>query len=297
MTYICYTPWSPREETLEIVDRANVIIEAYVAQGFTLTLRQLYYQFVARGLLPNSSKHYNSLQAIINKARLAGLVNWEALEDRERNLKKLAQWDSPQHLLRDAANQFRFDKWSTQDTRVEVWIEKNALIGVIQKVCDDNQVPYFACRGYTSQSEQWRAGQRFIDYINQGQRVLILHFGDHDPSGVDMTRDNHDRLRMFIEYESDRGYFEIRRMALNMDQVHKYNPPPNPAKRTDKRAKKYIDQYGEESWELDALDPPVIAALIQEEIESIRDPERWDDFVMMEAEVTDRLLKLKDDWE
>ena len=76
----------------------------------------------------------------------------------------------------------------------------------------------FACRGYASQSEQWRAGKRLANYLRANQRVVILHLGDHDPSGIDMTRDNDDRLSMFAR--SSR--VELKRVALNMDQVEQY---------------------------------------------------------------------------
>jgi hypothetical protein len=99
------------------------------------------------------------------------------------------------------------------------------------------------------------------------QQTVILHLGDHDPSGVDMTRDIQDRLELL----SDRAPIEVRRIALTMEQVRRYNPPPNPAKITDSRSASYIDKYGDKSWELDALEPRVLVALIKENVISIRD--------------------------
>ena len=295
----CYVPRKFQADRLRLIEQANLIITEYVAQGFTLTLRQLYYQFVARDILPNSLKSYGKLGATLNKARLAGLVDWEALEDRTRNLRSQPAWDSPRKILDACAGQFRYDKWDSQPCRVEVWIEKDALVGVIEGVCDENQVPYFACRGYTSQSEQWRAGVRFADYIDKGQRVVLLHLGDHDPSGIDMTRDNADRLRMFIT-ESERfdngEMFEVRRLALNMDQVRRYKPPPNPAKMTDSRIAGYVKKFGRQSWELDALDPRTIAALIQDNIDDVRDPEAWEAAEVREQAARDQLRGLAEQW-
>lgn len=299
MAMRCYTPRKFQKDRLRLIEQANAIIAEYMAQGFTLTLRQLYYQFVARDILPNSLKSYGKLGATLNKARLAGLVDWEALEDRTRNLRSQPAWDSPRDILDACAGQFRYDKWDAQPCRVEVWIEKDALVGVIEGVCDSNQVPYFACRGYTSQSEQWRAGVRFADYIDKGQRVVLLHLGDHDPSGIDMTRDNADRLRMFIT-ESERfdngGMFEVRRLALNMDQVRRYNPPPNPAKMTDSRIAGYVKKCGRQSWELDALDPRTIATLIQDQIDDVRDPGAWEAAEVREQAARDRLRGLAEQW-
>ena len=251
---IAYINKNFKEGTYEIIDKANVIINEYSAQGFTLTLRQLYYQFVARGLLENSQKSYKNLGSIINDGRLAGEIDWEAIVDRTRNLKVNPHWESPADIVEQCARQFAINKWLDQDYHVEVWIEKEALIGVIEPVCGRWDVPFFACKGYTSQSEQWRAGQRFQKAIQRGQDVIIFHLGDHDPSGIDMTRDNRDRSQMFSQTEG----VDVRRLALNMEQVEAHNPPPNPAKMTDSRFSGYADKYGNESWELDALEPAFI---------------------------------------
>lgn len=294
MAYECYVPRKFSAESLTIIAQANEIIAEYVAQGFVLTLRQLYYQFVARDLIPNSQRSYGRLGAILNNARLAGLVDWEAMEDRQRTLRQLPHWAHPRDILTACAHQFRFDKWEDQPVRVEVWIEKDALLGIIEAVCNKNQVPYFACRGYTSQSEQWRAGKRFSAYMKNGQRVVVLHLGDHDPSGIDMTRDNRERLAMFTGIDASA---EVRRLALNMDQVEQYRPPPNPAKLTDSRVGKYLKKYGSKSWELDALEPRLIASLVQEHIDDIRDVEAWSAAEQREANARHRLRTLSHEWE
>jgi len=270
MPKIAYVEKSFRPDTMKIIDSANAICTEYANQGFTLTLRQLYYQFVARGLIRNRDTEYKRLGSIVNDARLAGLIDWTHLEDRTRNLRSLAHWDSPADIMAAVEHSYRTDRWEDQDYRLEVWIEKDALVGVIEGVCEANDVPYFSCRGYTSQSEVWGAAQRLLRYIGQGQTPIILHLGDHDPSGLDMTRDVGDRLALFVGEN-----VEIQRLALNWDQVTQYNPPPNPAKTTDARFVGYVRDWGEESWELDALDPPIISALIQEAIDNFKDEFRW----------------------
>ena len=259
-----------------IISKANAIIDEYERQGFDLTLRQLYYQFVSRDLIPNRDTEYKRLGSIINDARLAGLIDWNAITDRTRNLRSLSHWRNPGDIIFSAARSYRIDKWAMQDYRVEVWIEKDALVGVIAGVCDDLDIPYFSCRGYTSQSEMWVAGQRLLKYIKDGQTPLVLHFGDHDPSGKDMTRDIIDRLTLFSN-----SAIELQRIALNMDQVEQYNPPPNPAKITDSRASAYIAEYGDESWELDALETTVIADLIRDAVGVVMDQDAWETAVLV----------------
>lgn len=260
------------EASLNRIELANSIIDEYQAQGFALTLRQLYYQFVARDLIPNQQKEYNKLGSLISDARMAGLVDWNAIEDRTRYTRSLAHWDSPSEIVDACAAQFRVDKWANQEWRPTVWIEKDALIGVIEGVCNKLDVPYFSCRGYTSQSEMWSNAQSFLSYAEGGQRPIILHFGDHDPSGIDMTRDIRERLELFTD-----GAMKIERLALNFDQIQKYNPPPNPAKSTDSRYSGYIAEYGDESWELDAMEPKVLVALVEKKITSLIDQDKWDE--------------------
>lgn len=279
MPVIAYIDKTFTLKSLAVIAKANEICADYQRQGFDLTLRQLYYQFVARGLLPNKDTEYKRLGQIINDARLAGLLDWRYIVDRTRNLRDLAHWQTPGGVLDSAAYGYRTDRWASQPYRVEVWIEKDALVGVIAGVCNRLDVPFFSCRGYTSQSELWGAAQRLIRHGKDGQDTVVIHLGDHDPSGIDMTRDIGDRLALFGAGAT------VRRIALNMDQVRHYQPPPNPAKLTDARATGYIARHGDQSWELDALDPATLDALIDATIREYRDDTLWDrDTAAMETD-------------
>lgn len=309
MSKIEYIPKRFRRDSLSKIYQAQAICEEYAAQGLTITLRQLYYQFVARALIPNKQTEYNNLGSLINDARLAGYIDWNHLEDRTRNLRSLGHWNSPADILDSAAWGFRIDKWERQPVYCEVWIEKDALVGVIERACRENDVPYFSCRGYTSQSEIWSAAQRLLaksevrdEYGELTRRdVVIIHLGDHDPSGIDMTRDVDDRLDLFMT-KTDGGWdsgfdpARIKRIALNWDQVEQYNPPPNPAKLTDSRADGYIRKFGLESWELDALEPTVIDRLIRDQIDELRDPDIWAEDVEREARGREAILKVASDF-
>ncbi len=282
-----------RADTLTVISQANTIIRDYAAQGFLLTLRQLYYQFVARGLRENTERSYKQLGDIISNGRLAGLIDWDAIEDRTRNLRSLTHFDDPAELMANTPHWFRLDEWDNQSNRVEVWVEKDALVGVIEGVCQRYDVPFFACRGYTSQSEMYGAAQRLAHYINAGQEIHILHLGDHDPSGIDMTRDVRDRLEMFLRNDID---MNVNRLALNWDQVELYRPPPNPAKITDSRFDGYQRKYGDESWELDALEPRVISDLIEENILALRDEDLWNERIEEERQHKAILENAADRW-
>lgn len=302
MPKIAYIDKRFRSESLFIIETANEILADYEAQGFDLTLRQLYYQFIARELFPeswrdaklgtkNTQKNYKRLGNIINDARLAGLIDWYRIEDRTRNLRGLSHWDEPADILRSAASSFRIDRWEEQDNYVEVWIEKDALVGVIKGVCTKYDVNFFSCRGYISQSEMWRAGRRLLRKSEEGKHCVVLQMSDHDPSGLDIKRDIVDRYNLFG------ANVEVRRLALTHEQVETYNPPPNPTKLSDSRAGDYVLEYGMESWEMDALEPAVLVKLIEDNILDLRDDGIWQETEDREDEGKKLLRKIADNWE
>jgi hypothetical protein len=269
---------------MEIVKRAIALVADYRRQGYSLTLRQLYYQFVSRDWFPsswadastgstNNERSYKKLGDIISDGRMAGLIDWTAIEDRTRNVDGNSHWDSPKDIVEICARQFALDKWEDQKNRAEVWVEKDALEGVVGKVARECDVQFFSCRGYASMTSIWDAGQRLKSYAQKGQTPIILHLGDHDPSGIDMSRDIDERVRMFMD---DQGHkLKFVRIALNMPQIREFAPPPNPAKVTDSRYKKYQEEHGDESWELDALDPAVIDALVKSMVLKYRDEKKF----------------------
>ena len=264
MPKIKYKEISFRQKSLDLIELINSVIDEYSAQGYELTLRQAYYQLVARGYIENNERSYKNIGSLINDGRLAGLIDWNSITDRTRNLRARSHWNKPQDVIYSAKYSYLLDKWEGQPNCVEVWVEKDALVDIVGQACHPIDTPYFSCRGYTSQSEMWTAAQRFIRQKNREGRYII-HLGDHDPSGIDMTRDIQERLEMFG------ADVYVKRVALTMNQVITYNPPPNPAKITDSRCGKYIDQYGEESWELDALEPQMLTKLITNEVTALRD--------------------------
>lgn len=290
MSKITYEWKNFRPDSLQVIERANQIATEYAAAGYDLTLRQLYYQFVSRGWLPNTDQSYKKLGNTINDARLAGLFDWDHLVDRTRNLASLATWSDPGSIIDSAAYSYREDKWRDQPEYVEVWVEKEALAGVVARPANRWQVPYFSCRGYVSQSEMHGAAQR-LKLHAYDQKVTVIHLGDHDPSGLDMTRDIRERLALFG------ARCTVNRIALNMDQVEQYDPPPNPAKITDSRSPAYVEEFGEFSWELDALDPATLDALIDGEIQRHLDLDLWNAALRQERRRKDGLQSAANRWE
>lgn len=267
---IAYIKTHFKSRVKKILGIAETIIVEWEKQGFRLTLRQLYYQMVAGGHISNNLRSYKNLGEAISRARLAGIIDWDSIVDRVRGVRENLHYVDAKHAHDDNIEQFGMDLREDQDRYIEVWVEKDALTGILAKACEPHDVPYFCCRGYTSQTAMHDAALR-ITHNSRGRAKppIIIHLGDHDPSGMDMSRDIYQRLEMFT------GGIKVIRIALNMDQIERFKPPPNPAKVTDSRFKAYMEQYGHESWELDAMKPKYLVDLIQRYIRKFTDAKKF----------------------
>ena len=250
----------------------NGIIEEYQDEGYVLTLRQLYYQLVSRDIIPNKQAEYSKLSTLLKEGRMAGIVDWDAIEDRLRKPYKPSSFDSPQDILEACINQYELPRMEGQNIYLEVWVEKDALSGVLKRVTEKYHVPILVNRGYSSASAMYDSFMRFVRNGAYKERpVKVLYLGDYDPSGLDMIRDIRERI---IEFQEGYNYgtlveqmqFSVEPIALTREQIEQYNPPPNPAKVTDPRAKDFIKKHGRTSWEVDALRPEVLNALLRDAI-------------------------------
>lgn len=266
--------------SMRLIGLMNAIIEEYIADNYRLTVRQLYYQLVARGFIENTERSYQNTTALVNDAKLAGMMDWDAIEDRTRAFIRRSRWESAAEISRAAANNFHMDQWIGQKLRVVCIVEKEALAGVLERACHAYDVPLLAARGYPSGTVLREFCQtdvlpaiRASKAAGRMQRVIVLHLGDHDPSGIDMSRDLAKRIQLFSEDEFDVD--ELRRIALTMDQITAQKPPPNPAKQTDSRFTGYADKYGTKSWELDALKPHYLDKLLRQHIQKYINRRTW----------------------
>lgn len=293
MAKIAYETRKFAPDSVALIEKVNAVLDEYERQGFVMTLRQVYYQLVKANVIVNSERSYKNLGTLITNARRAGLVDWSRMEDRTRNLRKKNAWETTKELIYNADFWYSYPMWANQDVQPEGWIEKDALLGVLERPCEKWDIPFFACRGYMSDIEQHSAAQRIRQrHRLKKQKTVILHFGDHDPSGIDMTRDIKDRFDMF-----GIGHIvEVRRMALTMAQIDERDLPPNPAKITDSRSTGYIDRYGESSYELDALNPTEIASLVEEAVADYRDVAKWKEAKKIERAGKRQLSELYQRW-
>ncbi len=279
-------PKNIRPATKELLNKIVIIVDEYANDGYKLTLRQLYYQLVSQDIIPNQQTEYAKLSTILKDARMSGQVDWDVIEDRVRIPQIPSHWDNIPDLVDSAIHSYRKDRMVNQKNYVEVWVEKDALSGVLLPITKQYHIHLMVNRGYSSVSAMHDAALRFQEAIDDGKDCTILYLGDHDPSGLDMIRDIFDRLRTF---DVD---VNVQSIALTMQQIKKYNPPPNPAKITDPRATNYIAQFGKVSWELDALKPKVLVNLLQKNIEKLIDMNEYKHIIEIETREKEKLIEL-----
>lgn len=256
----------------------NGIVEEYVSDGYVLTLRQLYYQLVSRDVIPNNQKEYSKLSVLLTKGRMAGIVDWSAIEDRGRVPRLPFHAEGVKNALEIVADSYKLDRQLGQKTYIEVWVEKEALSNIFARVTVPYHVRLMVNKGYSSCSAM-RASAIRIKRAMEGDfdDAVILYFGDHDPSGLDMVRDIRDRMKDFGVTN-----LTVDHPALNMKQIEQYKPPVNPTKLTDPRANWYVEEFGYDCWELDAIPPRELHNIIEAGVKKYLDQDVYDEMLVKE---------------
>lgn len=288
---IKYRPAKLANKSLAQLVVINDIIKEYQADGYVLTLRQLYYQLVSRDIVPNEQKEYAKLSGLLKEGRMGGLVDWNAIEDRLRKPSSPSSWNNPKDFMESVVPQFAMDRMKGQPVYLEVWVEKDALSGVLSRVTRPYHIPIVVNRGYSSVTAMHDAYNRF-DWAGIDKPKIILYLGDHDPSGLDMIRDINDRIMEFYHGSRRGDNFSVIHIALTIDQIQEYNPPPNPAKVSDPRSTGYIKRHGNVSWEVDALKPEILNRLLEDVILEHIDIDQYNLMIKLEKVERDKLKKL-----
>lgn len=257
-----------------VVNTVNEILKQY---DMSVTLRQLYYRLISDpySLFANTRSNYNYLSKLLVKAREEGDVDESRIIDSTR---KTIGGDSGfadmNHFLKFILNDFLTSPryysrkmWEGQEIFPIVWVEKDALSRVISSTCDGFNVITAPSRGYSS----YTYIKEIISNIPEGKDVVILHFADHDSSGIDMTRDLQERFNKYAPGIN----IEVKRIALTIDQVREFKLAPNPTKMADPRSAGYVKMFGNKCWELDAIKPDVLQDIVENSINEYVDVEKW----------------------
>ena len=267
-----------------ITVKAKEVLSDY--QPGVLTIRGLHYQLVSLGMI-NTQRHYKRVVGAMIKARREGLIGYHYFSDHDRET--LGETSYEETSIEDAVEMgksriklwmeyYRKNRWENQNYYPEVFIEKKALQGVFEPVCNQWDLALNPCKGYPSLTFLKDAADRFEEAIDEGKEPIILYFGDYDPSGEDIPRSIADNL-----YKDFGVQVEMRRVLLMKDQVIKMGLPPAPSKTTDSRNNNW-DGLGQ--VELDAVRPEVITEILRDAIEEIFDRDLHDELKQTEAEET-----------
>ena len=334
-----------------VLAQIQSICKQYKNQGYSLTLRQLYYQLVSKDYIPNHDKVYAKLSKLKDDAVYGGLVDWKVFEDRGRLPNVPYSEDGVSEALERTVDFYRLERQKGQEIHVEVWTEKDAISSILKRITNKMGVTLVVNKGYTSSTAIYGSYCRFVEKINEGKKVVVLYFGDHDPSGLDMVRDINDRIiymitrgdrlswdrvdkwwssegltvhdmmrlegfekvekllyqdgtdklealwergqrQMYLDWNDS---FTVKQIGLTMEQIRLYNPPPNPAKITDPRAKSYIKEFGQVSWEVDALTPTVMEDIVEGAIEDTIDMDVYNSVLTEEENDKNTIKKMVED--
>jgi hypothetical protein len=265
-----------RSTKAEILSRRQALYEI-VDEQKPMTVRQVFYQATVRGIVEKAETGYDKVQRDLVEMRRDGMLPYGWLADNTRWQRKPTTYGSIEQALRETARLYRRDLWTDAGRHVEIWLEKDALAGVIYPVTDLYDVPLMVARGYSSLSFLHEAAE-YISSLDVPSH--IYHLGDYDPSGVDAGNKIDRDLREF----APNAEIHFERIAVNPDQINAWNLPGRPTKTTDSRAK----NFGETSVELDAIAPDQLRHLVKETIQKHVNPVRL--AMLHAAEESEKLL-------
>lgn len=249
---------------LDLLDHA--LIEIARAHP-PVTVRQVFYLATTRGLVPkDEAKGYRVVQRRLVALRAAGLIPYGWITDNARMVRRLNRWQDPEHFAGQVASFYRRDYWAHSDVRVEVWLEKDALAGVLYPVVvTEWGLELFVTRGFASVSYLEAAAE---DTREDGRPTFVYVLTDLDPSGVDIAR----KIAEELPQRAPQVEVTVSRLAVTLEQVEAMNLPTRPTKQTDTRAKKFEARYGTGSVELDAIPPEQLRGMVSEAIAQHSDP-------------------------
>jgi len=270
-----------RDETAELW---SSFLRVYDDIDPPMTTRQMFYQVETLGLTPKTESGYDKVQRQLVKARRAGIIEYSWVADNTRWMRKPHTYNNLSDFLTQSQDSYRRSIWAQQNTYVEIWIEKDALAGVVSPITEKWDVPLMVTKGYTSESFAYTAAESIID---GNKPTYIYYFGDHDPSGANISVDLEKKLRGFLD-NFDRP-FTFTRVALNESDISRYNLPTRPTKKKDPRAKNWIG----ESVELDAMRADTLRGLVDSVIKNHINPAVYEQTLKIEALERDTLKNVR----
>jgi hypothetical protein len=256
-----------------------------LSEGNPMTVRQVYYQLVAKHVIKNTRSRYQAVSNALRDARKEGLIPWEWIEDRMRKPRQVTMWDDLPEFISAVRRSYRRDVWGYQPHYLEAWLEKDALSGIFEDVLEGYGVTLNVGRGFDGWDSIKNAAARFGSG-SDSHDAAILYFGDFDPSGEAMVHSLRERLA-FFGCEP-----ELIKCALTFEDISRYQLPPDFTKASDTRSKAFVEQWGDVAVELDALPIDVLRERLVREVEAHMDLDALERVRDLEREDEDRLNTL-----
>jgi len=261
---IRYTGHSFSKHNGVLIKQINSMFEAYAGQGYQITLRQLYYYLISKHKMGNTAAKYKALAKLVEDACLSGDIDWNWLQA-SRRMSRGFFYKKPLDILQTCTQKFRVDPWAPQSSRVEVWVNKDNLLDTVKKMCAEYSVPVMSCQNL-SIAEMHNCAKRIVNNRENYQGTNIIYLSDHDPDGYSTHHKITKTMRLFCHTYATKFSFE--KAAISPGTVNRYNLIPAPGVVQDAFYKK---EYGELTWELEALPPSALHKIILSAIEKYLD--------------------------
>jgi hypothetical protein len=273
------------KRSLDLIDAMFEIAEA----AHTITGRGVGYKLFARALIESMKDGpVAAVYRLLRIAREEGRIPWPWIVDENRTLEVAATWDNPDQLIRAARRSYRRDFWKDQPVQVEVWSEKGTVRGVLAPVLDEYGVGFRVLHGFSSATTIYNAAQAARKY----RPLKVFYVGDYDPSGMCMSeRDLPNRL---AKYGGE--HVTLRRIALTSHHLADLQSFPASDKEDDPRYEWFVENYGDQCWELDAMDPNELRATVEAWIRSEIDMEAWARCEIVQKAEQESLQHFFDKW-
>jgi hypothetical protein len=276
------SPIKRRRRTKDEINTICNAMEEVVAEDSPMTVRQVFYRMVAIGVIEKSENEYqNTVGRLLLKLRREKRIPYRWIADETRWVRKSQRYDSMEAALLDTASTYRRALWRQMPAYVEVWVEKEALAGVIVQVTDQWDVPLMVCKGFASESYLYSAAEAIKGY---GKPAYLYLLTDHDPSGLAIASDIERRIRGF----APDCEINVERLAVTEEQIDRWSLPTRPTKTSDSRARSF--QGG--SVDLDAIPPAHLRNLVRRAITRHIDPDVLDMTRQIERQERKGLMEL-----
>jgi hypothetical protein len=272
------------EASLDLIEAMYAAAEA----AHPITGRGIGYKLFTLHMIPSMDKPVmQRVYRLLKEARERDMIPWEWIVDETRKLERCSSWDDPAAFVRTISRAYRRDFWTQQPVRVEVWSEKGTVRGVLAPILDEYGIGFRVMHGFASATTVYDVSQD-----DDGRDLIVLYVGDYDPSGMCMSE--YDLPKRFTKYDGD--YVDLKRIALKREHLNDLPSFPASDKKKDKRYKWFVRNFGNRCWELDAMDPRDLRALVEEAIRNEIEPNAWNRCAIIEQAERESLRTVLDAW-